>query len=130
MRYLSLAEILDVIANVFEEKEVAGIRSWDLLESAIGKPKSSFGGVELYEGVLLKSLVLCEALIKNHPLLDGNKRTGVIAMLIFLEMNGHNTTRIPDDILYEVAVGFADGSLGREEAVELLKPFLIKDVET
>ena len=129
MKYLSVADILDIWGNIFGKDVLPGVRSYDLLESAVNKPKASFGGYDLYEGVITKAVVLCEAIIKNHPFIDGNKRVGVMAMLTFLERNGYNTSKIPDDVLYDVAVGFAKGSLEREEAVSILERFLLEHIE-
>jgi len=124
MRYLSVAEVIDIWANIFGKERLAGIRDYKLLESAVNKPKATFGGKDLYEGVLMKAVVLCEAIIKNHPFTDGNKRVGVLALLEFLEVNGYDTSKIPDDVLYNIAVGFASGKLKRKEAIRMLKPFL------
>ena len=124
MKYLSVADILYIWASISGEEALAGIRSYDLLESAVSKPKASFGGQDIYEGPVVKAVVLCEAIIKNHPFVDGNKRTGVIAMLTFLEINGYDTSSIPDDLLYDIAMGFAEGSLKREEVAGLLEHFL------
>ena len=126
MKYLSIADILDIWGNIFGREGLAGVRSYDLLESAVNKPKASFGGHDLYEGTITKSVILCEAIIKNHPFIDGNKRVGVMAMLAFLERNGHNTSNIPDDVLYDIAMGFAKGSLEREEAISMIERFLLE----
>ena len=128
MKYLSVADILDIWGNIFLKEVRPGIRSYDLLESAVNKPKISFGGQDLYEGVITKAVVLCEAMIKNHPFIDGNKRTSVMAMLAFLESNGYDTSTIPDDVLYDIAVGFAENFLEREEVVSILKRFLLKHI--
>ena len=124
MKYLNLADILYIWASILGEECLTGIRSYDLLESAVNKPKASFEGQELYKDDITKAVVLCEAIIRNHPFIDGNKRTGVIAMLTFLEINRYDTSGIPDNVLYDIAVGFAEGSLGREEVGSLLKNFL------
>ncbi len=125
MKYLTLEEILDIWANIFGKEKISGLRDLSLLESAVNKPKLSLEGKDLYEGVLLKAVVLCEAIIRNHPFVDGNKRVGIIALLEFLEMNGYDTSHIPDDILFEIAMGFASGKLTKEEAVNMIRPFLL-----
>ncbi len=128
MRYLSVNDILALYTRIFKELGgKIGLRDISLLKSAVNKPKASFGGVDLYDGVLLKAVVLCEAIIKNHPFVDGNKRVGVLALLEFLEINGYDTSKIPDDILYDIAVGFASGKLKREEAVKMIEPFLLSE---
>ena len=124
MRYLSVAELLNVWANVFGEETIPGVRDFGLLEAAVEKPRTSFGGQEFYKDAVEKGVVLCEALIKNHPFVDGNKRTGVVAMLLFLDLNGYDVSEVPDDLLYNIAMGFAEGQLEREQAVSELRRFL------
>ena len=64
-----------------------GIRDTSLLESALNAPFQTFGDEELFPSIKEKASRLCYGLIKNHPFIDGNKRIGVYAMLIFLELN-------------------------------------------
>ncbi len=60
-----------------------------LLDSALALPRQTFGGRLLYRTVYDKAAVLLRSLIKNHPLVDGNKRLGVAATALFLFMNGY-----------------------------------------
>ena len=65
----------------------AEIRDDGLLESAINAPFQTFDGKELYPSLLEKATRLGYGLIKNHPFVDGNKRIGTHAMLVFLAIN-------------------------------------------
>lgn len=58
------------------------------MDSALSVPFQSFGGEELHPTIPRKAARLCYGLIKNHIFFDGNKRIGVYAMLVFLELNG------------------------------------------
>ena len=60
-----------------------------LLESALGLPRQTFGGRPLYRTVYDKAAVLLRSLIKNHPLLDGNKRLALGTVALFLLMNDY-----------------------------------------
>lgn len=85
-----------------------GIRDEKLLESAIETPFQSFGGEELYPSIQAKAARLCYGLVKNHPMVDGNKRIGIHVMLVFLMMNGYElkyTQKELSDIILEVASG-------------------------
>lgn len=85
-----------------------GIRDEKLLESAIETPFQSFGGEELYSSIQAKVARLCYGLVKNHAMVDGNKRIGAHAMLVFLEINGYElsyTQKELLDIILEVASG-------------------------
>ena len=56
-----------------------GIRDTNLLESAIARPYQSFGNVEFYQTPFEKAAAIIESIVKNHPFIDGNKRTGFLA---------------------------------------------------
>ena len=66
-----------------------GIRDEGLLDSALESPFQSFIGEVLYPSVQAKAARLCYGLVKNHAMMDGNKRIGVHAMLVFLAVNGY-----------------------------------------
>ena len=67
-----------------------GVRDYNLLDSALENPFQSFGGEELYPTIQAKAARLGYGLIKNHCMIDGNKRIGTHAMLVFLVLNGMN----------------------------------------
>lgn len=54
----------------------------------VNSPFASFGGEDLYKTLEEKAEQLCNSLIRNHPFLDGNKRIGILAMFVFLDLNG------------------------------------------
>lgn len=60
-----------------------GIRDITLLESAIARPQASFEQKDLYSEIFVKAAALMESLLKNHPFIDGNKRTAFTAAGIF-----------------------------------------------
>lgn len=66
-----------------------GVRDIGLLESALENPFQSYGSEELYPSIQAKAARLCYVLVKNHAMLDGNKRIGAHAMLVFLAINGY-----------------------------------------
>ena len=67
-----------------------GIRDYNLLVSALGRPFGGNQNIEYYPSVCDKAGALIESLIKNHPFVDGNKRTGYVIMRLFLISNGYN----------------------------------------
>lgn len=68
-----------------------GTRDMGLLQSALNAQFQAFGGKEVYHSLLSKAAAMCRSVISNHPFVDGNKRTGIHIMLIFLEVNGVET---------------------------------------
>ena len=84
------------------------IRDEGLLDSAINAPFQTFGGDELYPSLLEKASRLGFGLIKNHPFVDGNKRIGTHAMLVFLAVN-HIELQHEDLELIHLILGIAAG---------------------
>lgn len=85
-----------------------GIRDMGLLESALESPFQSYGGEELYPSIQAKAARLCYGIVKNHAMIDGNKRIGCHAMLVFLALNGYEieyTQKELSDLILDVAAG-------------------------
>ena len=84
MKILTKYQIILLHAQLIKETGgMEGIRDEGLLDSAILSPFQSFDGKELYPSVLEKGARLGFGLIQNHAFIDGNKRIGVHAMLVF-----------------------------------------------
>ena len=94
-----------------------GIRDVKLLESALDTPFQSFGGEELYPTIQAKAARLGYGLIRNHSMIDGNKRIGVHVMLVFLALNGIELKYTQKE-LYEVILAVA---ASQKEYEDLLK---------
>ena len=78
---------------------IKGIRDIGLLEMAVNSPFASFDGEDLYKTLEEKAKQLCISLIRNHPFLDGNKRIGILAMLVFLDLNGKRLNITNEEII-------------------------------
>ena len=94
-----------------------GVRDYNLLDSALETPFQSFAGVELYPTIQAKAARLGYGLIKNHTMLDGNKRIGAHAMLVFLALNGIEMKYTQKE-LYETVLSVAAGSLEYEDLLQ------------
>ncbi len=90
MIYLSPEQLLFLHARLVDETGGShGVRDLNMLLSALGRPGASYDTRDLYPKIYAKAAALMDSLIRNHPFLDGNKRTGIIAAVIFLRMNGY-----------------------------------------
>lgn len=69
-----------------------GMQDWNMFESACLQPYASFGGKDLYPTIFFKAAALLRSIIKDHPFVDGNKRTSITAAQIMLELNGYRFT--------------------------------------
>ena len=73
---------------------MTGVRDHALLESALAQPGAAFGGEFLHVDLFAMAAAYLFHIVKNHPFLDGNKRTGLIVAITFLAING---VSIPSD---------------------------------
>ena len=116
IHHLSLEQILHIHGRMIEKYGGSpGIRDQGLLESAIMRPQTSAFGEDAYPTLSLKAAVLLHSLIKNHPFVDGNKRTGFGAMHLMLLTNGWDLTSETDEEV-TIAIRVATGDYGYEQA--------------
>jgi len=112
MKILTKDQIVLMHAQLIKETGgTEGIRDEGLLDSALLNPFQSFDGKKLYPSVLEKGARLGFGLIQNHAFLDGNKRIGAHAMLVFLALNGFSfsyTQKELTEIILSVASGEKD----------------------
>lgn len=111
MRRLTKDQVIHLHSLLIRETGGSdGLRDGGLLESALNAPFQTFGGEELYKTVQTKAAKLGYNLISNHPFVDGNKRIGVLVVLVFLELNGIEVIAT-DDELIQLGLGLAEGSI-------------------
>lgn len=91
-----------------------GIRDNGLLESALGAPFQTFDGNDLYPALIQKAAHFGYSLVANHPFVDGNKRIGVHAMLVFLALNGVEIECTQTELV-EIGLSLANGSIDADE---------------
>jgi len=100
VNYLTVEEVYLLHRRLIQRTGGSGgLRDPGLLESAVARPQASFDGEDLYPALWLKAAALMHSLVKNHPFVDGNKRTAVTATGIFLGLNGHPLTASNEEIL-------------------------------
>ncbi len=84
------------------------VRDLGLLESAAARPGTSVFGDDAYPDIETKAAALLESLVRNHALIDGNKRLGWLALVLFLALSGHRID-VDDDEAYDLVIGVAEG---------------------
>jgi death on curing protein len=94
-----------------------GIRDASMLDLSVNSPYHTFDGQYLYPTIQAMAAHLAFSLIKNHPFLDGNKRIGILAMMVFLQINGLPLA-CSDNELETLGWGLADGSIDEPELIE------------
>jgi len=113
--FLSTADVLTLHADQVElYGGEHGVRDMGLLESAVAQPRASFGGQFLHKDLFEMAAAYLYHLVQNHPFLDGNKRTGAVAALVFLDLNGVEIDA-PKGSLYDLTMAVATGQAGKAE---------------
>lgn len=100
----------------------AGVRDIGLLSSAAARPASGFGDFESYPSIHGKAAALLHSLVRNHALVDGNKRLGWTATVVFYSVNGMDLDA-PDDPAYDLVITIAEGRLEVDAIAEALEPW-------
>mgnify|MGYP002716735421 CR=1 FL=1 len=123
--FLEMGDVLDIHhALISRFGGTPGIRDSGLLESALSQPKATFFGELLHPTIHSQAAAYLYHIAKNHPFLDGNKRTALGAMEAFLRLNGYNLD-LSDDEEYNMVISVAIGEMTKEE----LSVFLEKHIQ-
>ncbi len=96
-----------------------GLRDAGLLDSAIHRPRATFGGHDLYPDLFSKAAALGHSVISNHPFIDGNKRIGFETMRLMLRLNGYDI-RTSDEAKFDFVIDIAKGKLTEQAIADWL----------
>ncbi|QIZ35908.1 type II toxin-antitoxin system death-on-curing family toxin [Saccharopolyspora sp. ASAGF58] len=114
MIYLTLDELIHVAERTLDGK--VEVRDYGLLEAALARPRASVFGGDAYTSLEAKTAALLHSLARNHPLVDGNKRLALAAMIAFLGVNGRRLT-FSNDEAYDFIIAVATGDLDDVSAI-------------
>lgn len=119
--FLSVEDVLELHADQLAEfGGGSGIRDRGLLESAVAQPQATFGGELVHGDVFEVAAAYLFHIVSNHPFVDGNKRTGLLAALVFLDLNGHTMLGASEE-LYELTMAVAAGRATKSDAAATLR---------
>ncbi|MDT3441058.1 MULTISPECIES: type II toxin-antitoxin system death-on-curing family toxin [unclassified Pseudofrankia] len=113
--YLDLDDLLALIRAL----GVGPVRDVGLLDAAASRPRSSAFGRDAYPTVTLKAAALLQSLVRNHALVDGNKRLAWLAVAVFLDLNGL-AVEMTDDATFDLVMDAAQGKADLEEIADRL----------
>ncbi|MFQ6174031.1 type II toxin-antitoxin system death-on-curing family toxin [Streptococcus anginosus] len=99
---------------------MGGVRDKGLVESSLSNVFDTYFGVDQYPTIEEKAARLCYSLIKNHAFLDGNKRIGIFAMLVLLEINDIVLDCTDEELVY-LGLGVAASELTYEDILDFVK---------
>lgn len=107
---------LEDLLFLAEDVGVGPVRDIGLLESAAARPATTYMGADSYPSLDLKAAALFHSLVCNHALIDGNKRIGWHAAVVFLALNGYEPDLTQDEA-FELTMEVASGELRDVEAI-------------
>ena len=90
------------------------VRDIGLLDAACHRPRSTAFGHDVYPTLSMKAAALMHSIVRTHPLVDGNKRLGWLAVVVFLDINGV-TVDIADDAAFDLTMAIAQGDIPLDE---------------
>ncbi len=123
--FLSVADVARIHADQVEAYGGSdGIRDERLLESAVSQASAMFGGEFLHGDLAAMAAAYLFHILMNHPFIDGNKRTGLAAALVFLELNGVVLDAALTGRLYEATMAVAESRIGKPELSQVLSDML------
>lgn len=106
-RYLDLEDLLTLAGALLGEP--VPVRDLGRLAAAAERPRASAFGEDAYPTIWEKAAALLQSIVKDHPLVDGNKRLGWLATSVFLEINGVPAGDAVNDDVYDVIIAVAAG---------------------
>lgn len=101
-----------------------GVRDEALLDSALARPRQLSAYGEPPPDLAALAASLAYGLARNHPFVDGNKRTAHVCYRVFLMLNGADLMA-PDEEKYTSMIGLAEGTLGEAEFADWLRRHLV-----
>lgn len=114
MIFLTMEQVIDFHTEIINELGGAhGIREIGLLISAVEMPKAAMFGEFLHVSIYDKAAAYLYHIVCNHPFVDGNKRSGLVAALTFLEVNGV-ILEYDENELEELIVNVASGTVDKK----------------
>lgn len=111
--FLALDEVIEIHSDQIKRYGGhSGIRDIELLKSAIAMPATSFGGDYLHTDIYEMAAAYLYHIVRNHPFIDGNKRTGAVASVVFLMMNGIEINA-DEDNFEKTVLSAAEGKINK-----------------
>jgi death-on-curing protein len=119
--FLGLDEVIEIHHDQIDRYGgPSGIRDIELLKSAISMPPATFGGEYLHKNLYEMAAAYLFHVVRNHPFLDGNKRTGAVAAVVFLIMNGIEL-QADEDSFEKLVRSVAEGKTDKAKIAEFFR---------
>ncbi|MEM8904564.1 MAG: type II toxin-antitoxin system death-on-curing family toxin [Actinomycetota bacterium] len=122
VEYLDLDDLLLLATGLLGDP--APVRDLGLLGAAAARPQATAFGQDAYADIWTKAAALLQSVVKNHPLIDGNKRLGWVACAVFLDINGVDPTRATNDDVVDLVTTLAASTLALDDLAHRLRSII------
>jgi len=119
--FLTLGEVIEIHRDQIERYGGdPGIRDLGLLQSAMAVPAAGFGGRYLHTDLFEMAAAYLFHITQNHPFINGNKRTGAVASLVFLSLNDVEI-EADEEEFERIVLGVAEGNIAKASVAEFFR---------
>ena len=119
--FLGLDEVLEIHRDQIRRYSGhAGIRDLELLKSAVAMPAAGVHGVYFHTDIYEMAAAYLFHIVRNHPFVDGNKRTGAVASIVFLMMNGIDID-VDEDRFADIVLSVAEGTIDKSAVARFFR---------
>lgn len=119
IQFLDLEDLIELARRLMGDPPPIG--DYGLLDSAAARPRTTVFGEDAYPDLFTKAAALLDSIVKNHALIDGNKRLGWLATAVFLEINGIAVTQAVNDDVYDFVINIAANNPALTEIADGLR---------
>jgi death on curing protein len=126
IKFLNLAEVMEIHRDqIARYGGSAGLRDLNMLKSVVAMPQATFGGTFLHSDIFEMAAAYLFHVVRNHPFLDGNKRVGAVAAIVFLELNRYDFTA-REEKLAETVFGLARSELTKADIALFIRKWALR----
>lgn len=119
--FLDIDDVLHIHDREIERRGGSpGLRDVGMLYSAVAMPQSGFGDDYLHKDIYEMAAAYAFHIVMNHPFVDGNKRTGFVAAVAFLDVNGYELV-MSEDAAYDLVIGVCEKTVTKKALAEALR---------
>ncbi len=124
-QYLTPEQVLFLHSRLIDETGGGhGVRDLGMLLSALGRPQATFEGNDLYPELFTKAAALMDSLVRNHPFVDGNKRTAITSAGLFLRINGYRLV-VENEVMVRFTLACAQSLVSLDEISDWLRRYSV-----
>jgi death-on-curing protein len=122
VEFLDLEDVVGLAIALFGDPPP--VRDMGLLGSAVARPQTTAFGDDAYPDIWTKAAALLQSIVKNHALVDGNKRLGWLTTAVFLEINHVEISRASNNDVYDLVIDVAAANPSVDDIAQRLRDLI------